>query len=61
VAADFAALRRAAAEIADWPPPLASIKSVFGSSLACNPGPHVTDLGIADGTTGEVFATAIVA
>ena len=61
VAADFAALRRAAAEIADWPPPLASIKSVFGSSLACNPGPHVTDLGIADGTTGEVFASAIVA
>ena len=61
VAADFAALRRAAAEIADWPPPLASIKSVFGSSLACNPGPHVTDLGIADGTTGEVFASAVIA
>lgn len=61
VAADFAALRRAAAEVADWPPPLASIKSVFGSSLACNPGPHVTDLGIADGTTGEVFASAVIA
>ncbi len=61
VAAGFAALRRAAAEISDWPPPLASIKSVFGSSLACNPGPHVTDIGITDGTTGEVFASSVIA
>ena len=28
--------------------------------LACNPGPHVTDLGIADGTTGEVFESSIM-
>lgn len=59
VAASFAALRRAAAEISDWPPPLASIKSVFGASLACNPGPHVTDIGLADGTTGVVFTSAV--
>ena len=61
VAAGFAALRRAAEGIADWVAPLASIKSVFGASLACNPGPHVTDIGIADGTTGQVFASAVIA
>lgn len=61
VAADFAALRRAAAAISDWPPPLASIKSVFGASLACNPGPHVTDIGLADGTTGTVYRSAVMA
>ncbi len=60
VATDFAALRRAAAAISDWPPPLASIKSVFGASLACNPGPHVTDIGLADGTTGTVYRSAII-
>jgi adenine deaminase len=60
VAADFATLRRAAAAISDWPPPLASIKSVFGASLACNPGPHVTDLGLADGTTGTVHRCAVI-
>jgi adenine deaminase len=61
VGAGFAALRQAAAAISDWPPPLASIKSVFGASLACNPGPHVTDLGLADGTTGMVYRTAVIA
>jgi adenine deaminase len=60
VAADFATLRRAAAAISDWPPPLASIKSVFGASLACNPGPHVTDLGLADGTSGTVHRSAVI-
>lgn len=60
VAAGFARLRDAAAEIADWPPPLASVKSVFGASLACNPGPHVTDLGVTDGTTGAVYASSVV-
>lgn len=60
-AAGFAALRQAAERISDWPPPLASIKSVFGASLACNPGPHVTDLGLADGTTGLVHPSAVIA
>jgi adenine deaminase len=32
---------------------------VVGASLACNPGPHVTDLGIADGSDGRVFAGAL--
>jgi adenine deaminase len=39
---------------------LLTFKAVVGASLACNPGPHVTDLGIADGSTGEVFTDALV-
>jgi len=59
VAAAFAALRTAADAVADWLPPLRTFKSIAGASLACNPGPHVTDIGIADGTTGEVFTTLV--
>ncbi|WP_315928719.1 adenine deaminase [Mesorhizobium sp. SP-1A] len=54
VAADFATLRAATDAIADWKPPVRTFKAVVGASLACNPGPHVTDLGLTDGTTGEI-------
>ena len=60
VAAELRALREAADAIVDWQPPLLTFKSVVGASLACNPGPHVTDLGITDGSTGAVFANALV-
>jgi adenine deaminase len=60
VAAEFRALREAADAIVDWQPPLLTFKAVVGASLACNPGPHVTDVGIADGSTGEVFGNALV-
>ncbi|HEY7580503.1 MAG TPA: adenine deaminase C-terminal domain-containing protein [Acetobacteraceae bacterium] len=60
VAAELRALREAADAIVDWQPPLLTFKAVVGASLACNPGPHVTDVGIADGSTGEVFAGALV-
>ena len=33
---------------------------VMLSSLACLPGPHVTDIGLIDGTTGEIVPTALV-
>ena len=59
VAAQFRVLREAADGIAEWPHALALVKAAVGASLACNPGPHVTDLGITDGTTGEVFAEAL--
>ncbi|SCB30536.1 adenine deaminase [Rhizobium hainanense] len=54
VADDFARLRAAADSIADWMPPIRTFKAVVGASLACNPGPHVTDLGLTDGTTQEI-------
>ena len=59
VADAFRILRHAADQVAEWKPPLRTFKSIVGASLACNPGPHVTDMGIADGTTGEVFSTVI--
>jgi adenine deaminase len=37
-----------------------TFKSLVGASLACNPGPHVTDMGITDGSTGEVYASALI-
>jgi adenine deaminase len=33
---------------------------VMLSSLACLPGPHVTDIGLIDGTTGEVVDSALI-
>ncbi|MFD1911035.1 adenine deaminase [Halodurantibacterium flavum] len=53
IARAFRTLRDAADTVADWAPPLRSFKAVVGASLACNPGPHVTDMGLACGTTGE--------
>jgi adenine deaminase len=60
VAAQFRALREAAQPLTDWSPPYLVLKAVFGASLACNPGPHVTDLGIADGSSGKIFASALL-
>ncbi len=60
VAAGFAALKAAADAIVDWQPPILTFKAIVGASLACNPGPHVTDRGITDGTTGAVFASALM-
>lgn len=48
-AAGFAALREAANAVCDWQPPYRVFRAVTGASLACNPGPHLTDRGIAEG------------
>jgi adenine deaminase len=61
VAEAFRALKEAAEDVTHWQAPLSVVKAVVGASLACNPGPHVTDRGIADGSTGEVFSGALVA
>jgi len=37
------------------------LMQVFASTLACLPGPHVTDLGLMDGTTGELVAGPVLA
>lgn len=59
VAARFAAMRAASLDVAEEvPAPL--VKLVIGASLACNPGPHVTDLGITDGMTGRIVTEAVV-
>jgi adenine deaminase len=59
-AANFAALRAAADRVVDWQPPYRVFRGLTGIALACNPGPHPTDLGLSDGTTGDVFDPAEV-
>jgi adenine deaminase len=64
-AAEVAAAQRtvqdAAMEIGLFAPTLTQpLFQVMLSSLACLPGPHVTDVGLIDGTTGEVVATALI-
>jgi len=51
LAAKFRALRQAADQVTEWKPPYWTFKAIEGTCLACNPGPHLTDLGLTDGTT----------
>jgi adenine deaminase len=65
-AAEVAAAQRtvqdAALEIGLFAPTLTQpLFQVMLSSLACLPGPHVTDVGLIDGTTGDVVASALIA
>ncbi len=54
VAAAFTTVREAASKVAEWKPPYWIFKTLEGMSLACNPFPCLTDLGLADGSTGEL-------
>ncbi len=56
LAEKFRALRSAASQITDWKPPYWTFKAIEGTCLACNPGPHVTDLGLTDGTSQTLVA-----
>lgn len=57
-AANFAALRQEADQVIDWQGPFRVFRAMTGLSLACNPAPHPTDLGLTDGATGEIFDPA---
>jgi adenine deaminase len=50
LAETFRALRDAASRVTEWKPPYWTFKAIEGTCLACNPGPHLTDLGLTDGT-----------
>ena len=39
---------------------LAAALACFGATLACNPGPHQTDRGIADVATGKVLESPVL-
>ena len=54
VAHQFAAVREAAGKVAEWQLPHWTFKSLEGMSLACNPFPYLTDLGLADGLLGQL-------
>ena len=57
-AANFARLRAEADQVVDWQGPFRVFRAMTGLSLACNAAPHPTDLGLTDGSTGEVFDPA---
>ena len=59
VAHQFEAVKLAAGKVAEWKPPYWIFKSLEGMSLACNPFPYLTDLGLIDGKRGELVDTLI--
>jgi adenine deaminase len=54
VAREHKRVVEAAGKICAWQPPLRTFKALEGQSLACNPGPHLTDQGLTDGETKEI-------
>jgi adenine deaminase len=56
----FRDIRKAMEEIVTWQPPYLVFKACFGATLACNIGPHQTDMGIADVLTGKVLETPVM-
>jgi adenine deaminase len=61
VACEHKRVVEAAGEICSWQLPYRTFKALEGQSLACNPGPHLTDLGMTDGTTKEIRAMVVSA
>jgi adenine deaminase len=59
VAAAHQRIVKAAGDICAWQPPYRTFKALSGQSLACNPGPHLTDLGLTDGTAKDIRPTLI--
>lgn len=53
LAKEWKVLHQKSDEVTDWIPPHWTFKTIEGTSLACNPGPHLTDLGIFDGKTKQ--------
>ncbi|WP_058911674.1 adenine deaminase [Entomohabitans teleogrylli] len=59
LAAAFRNLRDLSARVADWEPPYRVFKAIEGTCLACNVGPHLTDLGLTDGATRQIVEPLI--
>jgi adenine deaminase len=60
VAHSFANLRAAMDDVVQWEPPYLTFKALVGATLACNAGPHQTDLGIADPLSGILRASPVI-
>ncbi len=61
VSSAFEQVREAVGNVVDWQPPYLVFKACFGATLACNVGPHQTDMGIADVVTGKVLESPVLA
>ncbi|ALR77363.1 adenine deaminase [[Enterobacter] lignolyticus] len=59
LARQFRELRERSGDIADWEPPYRVFKAIEGTCLACNAGPHLTDLGLTDGSTRRIVDPVI--
>lgn len=60
IAAQFTAIRLLMDELVDWEPPYLVFKACFGATLACNAGPHQTDMGIADWERGGLQQSPVL-
>lgn len=61
VSSAFEQVREAVGNVVEWQPPYLVFKACFGATLACNVGPHQTDMGIADVVTGKVMKSPVLA
>jgi adenine deaminase len=62
VATEQRLLEAAAKEVAEFSPLYhRPLFQVMAACLACNPGPHLTDIGLVDGTSGEMLETIVSA
>lgn len=60
VAGRFCEFRDAAGSIVDWKPPYLVFKALVGATLACDPGPHQADLGIADPVASRILENPLL-
>ena len=60
VAARFGEIRDSMDSVVDWEPPHLVFKALVGATLACNPGPRQTDLGIADPHAGQLLESPVL-
>ena len=49
----------AAGQVCSWKPPYRTFKALEGQCLACNAGPHLTDLGLTCGDTQQIFESFV--
>jgi adenine deaminase len=59
VAAEHRRIVEAAGEVCEWQLPYRTFKALQGQCLACNSGPHLTDLGLTDGDTKKILDTVV--
>jgi adenine deaminase len=60
VAKEFADLRAMLDTLVDWQPPYLVFKALFGSSLVCNPGPRLSDVGLVDVFENKILKSCVL-
>lgn len=60
VAKEFADLRAMLDTLVDWEPPYLVFKALFGSSLVCNAGPRLSDVGLVDVFEDRILKSCVL-